>query len=735
MDATGARSNQEDMHMFSNHRSFAWTNFARRMVLGAVMFALSSIGRADAVPTPSLMPLPAEWSCFPGRLPVAAGFTVAVTGHDDARLKAAVDGLLKRWEERTGLVLARGPAATATLLIECGGPAPEIPQLGEDESYLLAVDASRARLRAATVTGVLRGLATLQQLLQGGAEGWQLPVIQIRDRPRFAWRGLLVDVSRHWMPIEVILRELDGMALVKLNVLHLHLTDDQGFRVESRRFPRLQESGSDGHYYTQDQIRAIVAYAAARGIRVVPEFDMPGHATSWLVGYPDLAAAPGPYEIERHWGVFDPVMDPTNEALYPLLDGFLGEMAGLFPDAYMHIGGDEVNGKQWNSNVRIQQFIREHGLKDNAGLHAWFNRRVLAIVAKHGRKAIGWDEILDPSLPTDAMIQSWRGPESLAQAARLGHAGILSNGYYIDLSQPAADHYRVDPLPANTPVASADQSRVLGGEGTMWAEWVTPETIDSRIWPRMAAIAERLWSPQSVTDVDDMYRRLAIVSGRLEEAGLQHESNLDPMLHRFAGGSATPNELGALRTFIGLVEPVKGYHRGEYQPDITQASLLDGLADCARPDSSVARNFSRSVDHFLFDAGERNPAVAAELARQLAVWRTTAHDLVRNLAPHSPRVQEIVPLLQGLDETCRVGEEALHAIADCQPCPDDWRREKLAALARAGQPQAAVEIMAVAPLRRLVCAAAAEAQRATLTPEAWRTVVEHAAAAASDAGS
>jgi hexosaminidase len=713
--------------MFPHYCSFAWTKHARRVVLGAVMFALSSIGRAAAVPTPPLMPLPADWSCLPGRLAVTKTFTISVSGFDDARLQAAVDGFLQRWRARTGLDLKRGPAATAALLIECDGPAPEIPQLGEDESYLLSVDVSLARLRAPTDTGVLRGLATLQQLLQGGAKGWQLPVIQIRDRPRFAWRGLLIDVSRHWMPVEVILRELDGMALVKLNVLHLHLTDDQGFRVESKRFPRLQEAGSDGHYYTQDQIRAIVAYAAARGIRVVPEFDMPGHTTSWLVGYPDLASAPGPYAIERHWGVFDPVMDPTNEALYPLLDGFLGEMAGLFPDAYLHIGGDEVNGKQWNGNVRIQQFIREHGLKDNAGLHAWFNRRLLAIVARHGRKAIGWDEILDPSLPTDAMIQSWRGPESLAQAARLGHAGILSNGYYIDLIQPAADHYRVDPLPANTPVASADQSRVLGGEGTMWAEWVTPETIDSRIWPRMAAIAERLWSSRTVTNVDDMYRRLAIVSRRLEEAGLQHEAYLDPMLHRFAGGSATPDELGALRTFVGLVEPVKGYHRGEYQPDITQASPLDGLADCASPDSPIARNFSRGVDHFLFDAGERNPAVAKELAQNLADWHKAAQDLVQNLAPHSPRVQEIEPLLQSLAEICRVGEEALHAIASRQPCSDDWRREKLAVLARAGQPQAAVEIVVVAPVRRLVCAAAAEAQRSTLTPQAWRTAVEQAA--------
>jgi hexosaminidase len=409
-------------------------------------------------------------------------------------------------------------------------------------------------------------------------------------------------------------------------------------------------------------------------------------------------------------------------------------MTGLFPDPYLHIGGDEVNGVQWSNNARIQQFIREHGLKDNGGLQAYFSRRVLAIVAKHGRKMVGWDEILTPGLPTDAVIHSWRGPESLARAAQQGYAGILSNGYYIDLIHPAAEHYRVDPLPADTPLTSAEQRRVLGGEGTMWAEWVTSETVDSRIWPRMAAIAERLWSPQSLTAIDDMYRRLAIVSRRLDEAGMQHEAYLDPMLHRFAGDNATPAEIQALRTVVDVVEPVKGYHRGDFQPDTTQASPLTGLADCARPDSPVARDFTRRIDQFLFGPGEHDPATAAALAQQLAAWHTAAQDLVQNLTPRSPRVREIAPLLLGLAETCGVGEEALQAVADCRPCSADWRRDKLAVLARAGQPRAAVELMVVAPLRRLVCAAAAGAQRAALTPEAWRQMVEQAAAVPSDKG-
>ncbi len=199
--------------------------------------------------------------------------------------------------------------------------------------------------------GVLRGLETFRQLVVSTPQGPELPVVDIEDHPRFPWRGLHLDVSRHWMPIEVVKRNLDGMAAVKLNVFHWHLSDDQGFRVESKRFPKLQQLGSDGLFYTQEQVREVIAYAQDRGIRVVPEFDMPGHTTSWLVGYPQLASAPGPYQIERNWGVFDPTLDPTRESTYQFLDAFIGEMAALFPDPFFHIGGDEVTGQQWKTSA------------------------------------------------------------------------------------------------------------------------------------------------------------------------------------------------------------------------------------------------------------------------------------------------------------------------------------------------------------------------------------------------
>src|ERR1700677_250162 len=216
------------------------------------------------------------------------------------------------------------------------------------------------------------------------------------------------------MPVDVIERTLDGMAAVKLNVFHWHLSEDQGFRMESRAFPKLTELGSDGLFYTQEQAREIIAYARERGIRVVPEFDMPGHSTAWFVGYPELASGPGPYQIERKWGVMDPAMDPTNEKTYKFLDEFIGEMTKVFPDHFFHIGGDEVNGKQWDANPKVQEFMRAHKLKSDQELQQYFTLQVQKIVSKRRKLMVGWDEILSPGMPEDIVIQSWRGQDSLA---------------------------------------------------------------------------------------------------------------------------------------------------------------------------------------------------------------------------------------------------------------------------------------------------------------------------------
>jgi len=265
--------------------------------------------------------------------------------------------------------------------------------------------------------------------------------VEINDEPRFVWRGLMMDVARHFMPMDVVKRNIDAMALVKLNVFHWHLSDDQGFRVETKTLPELYQKASDGLYYTQSDVKEIVKYANDRGIRVVPEFDVPGHGTAFLTAFPDLGSKKDmEYSIERNSGIFDPTLDPTNEKTYEFLDALFKEVAPLFNDVYFHIGGDENEGKHWDENVDIQQFMKENELTDNHELQTYFNIRLEKILAKYGKSLMGWEEIMTANMPKTALIHSWRGVnegmqpgESLVKAVKNGYQTILSNGYYIDL--------------------------------------------------------------------------------------------------------------------------------------------------------------------------------------------------------------------------------------------------------------------------------------------------------------
>jgi hexosaminidase len=612
-------------------------------------------------------------------------------------------------------------ATTATLLIETQGPGKAVPSVDEDESYTLEVSDKQAVLRAPTVVGALRGLETFLQLLASDREGYFIPAVRIQDQPRFRWRGLLIDVGRHYEPMEVLKRNLDAMAAVKLNVLHWHLTEDQGFRIESKIFPKLHLMGSDGLYYTQEQAREIIAYARERGIRVVPEFDIPGHATSWLVGHPELGSAPGPYQIERKAGIFEPALDPTRDEIYTFLDKFFGEMAALFPDAYMHIGGDENEGKQWDRNPQIQAFMKKQGIKDHHGLQSYFNQRLLPILKKHGKRMMGWDEIFQPDLPKDVVIHSWRGPAALAEAARKGYDGILSNGYYIDLIFPTSQHYVVDPLPADSNLTPAQAAHILGGEATMWGEWVSPETIDSRIWPRTAAIAERLWSPRTVNNIEDMYRRLAVVSIQLEELGLTHEKNQAMMLRRLARGKDT----ASLQTLASVVEPVKEYRRYDQRPQ-TMLSPLTGLVDAARPDSEAARRFASLVDGLLSDA-PRFEASSQEIQNTLTEWRSVGPEL-QAIIDGSPALHEARPLAVDLSEMGTAGLEALSFLKKGIAPTVEWRDSRLAMLERAAQPKAALEFPIIPSLKELVIAAYELPQLKATTQSEWRKRVKELAA-------
>jgi hexosaminidase len=638
------------------------------LVLGA-----AAIGRAA---TPALMPLPTAFQLAPGSLPVNGDFSVAA-GLSDARLDAAINRLVARLSRQTGIPMTGARpsgGARAALTVECAAAGSPYPVVGEDESYTLDVAPAGARLRVATVDGALRGLETFAQLVAPGPNGFAAAGIHVEDRPRFPWRGLMLDAARHWMPVEVVERNLDAMAAVKLNVFHWHLSDDQGFRVESLKYPRLQQYGSDGLFYTQAQVRRVIDYARDRGIRVVPEFDIPGHTSAWFAGYPELASAPGPYSIERGFGVFDPAMDPSREETYAFLDGFLGEMAALFPDPYFHIGGDEVNGRQWKQSAAIQAFARQHGFRTSEEIQTYFSQRVQKILEKHGKTMVGWDEILNPELPKGSVIQSWRGQKSLADAAQKGYSGILSWGYYLDHLRPAAFHYAVDPLAGPAAQLDAAQAvRILGGEACMWAELADAETVDSRIWPRAAVVAERLWSAREVTDVASLYDRMERVSRWLEWTGVRHRAGYQPMLDRLAGNQ--PAE--PLRVLADAVE-ARGLGQGRSSKPLTTRTPFNRLVDAARPESESVRALEAAAGRVV--AGR--PAAADDLALlrgQFARWAANDARFTR-LAEGNALLEETRPLSAGLAALGTAGLRALELLQSGEAPPAAWLAAETARL-------------------------------------------------------
>ena len=652
-----------------------------------------------------LMPWPANIKTSQSPpLVIRTSFSVAIS-NSDPLLRRAVELFLNDLRRHTGSLPLDFTIENAgtQLKVNSDHASKPVQELAEDESYTLEVASSGAQLNAATTLGVMRGLQTFLQLVEMTPQGFAVPAVVIEDKPRFPWRGLMIDVGRHFMPVEVIERNLDGMAAVKMNVFHWHLSENQGFRVESKRFPKLQEMGSDGLYYTQEQVREVIAYAHDRGIRVIPEFDMPGHSTAWFVGYPDLASAPGPYAIERKWGVFDPAMDPTRESTYKFLDVFIGEMAKLFPDQFFHIGGDEVNGKQWDANPKIQEFMHAHGLKNNADLQAYFNTRIQKIVAKHGKTMEGWDEILRPDLPKTIVIQSWRGQQSLADAARQGYRGLLSSGYYLDLMGSAESHYAVDPFADGAAnLSDEEKQKILGGEACMWAEYVSPENIDSRIWPRTVAVAERLWSPQNVTDVNSMYARMDYAGKWLDAYGLTHHTNYVPMLQRMTNGGDT----AALKNLADVVEPVKGYAREQLaKTEPTSLTPLNRVIDAARPESARARQFDQLVNEFL--AGKIKPGMEIQLRATLNKWKDNELEMTP-AAQSSELVQEVVPLSHDLSALAAAGLQALDYLDRGERAPDAWKAQQIALAQSAIQPRAQLLLMVASPIQKLIQASAGE---------------------------
>ena len=659
------------------------------------------LGHANAQAQPgfvnTLMPQPAKLEVRTGAMLWTEGFTVSTAHFRDARLSGAIQRLLLQLQQMTGTRIAGevGTAPGAALVIDVQGPGKLIQSTDENESYSLSVNPSGARIQAATVVGAMLGMQTFLQLLQTAPGGYSFPAVQIDDAPRFPWRGLMVDCGRHFEPVEVIKRTLDGMAAVKLNVFHWHLSEDQGFRIESLLYPKLTGKGSDGLFYTQNQAREVVAYARERGIRVVPEFDMPGHSRSWFVGYPELASGPGPYSLRREFGIDPAAMDPSRESTFTFLDGFVGEMAGIFPDPYMHVGGDESDGSQWKANASIQAFMKAHSLANAEALQGYFNGRMLKIFQKHQKRMVGWDEVLTPTLPKAVVIQSWRGAESLTLAAQQGYQGVLSQPYYLDAMKSAEEYYLADPLPSNSILTVEQRKIILGGEICMWAEHLNERSIDSRIWPRSAAIAERFWSAEEVKDSDDMYRRLAAESIRLEALGLTHLSHQGGALRQLAGSE----NVDALRILASVLQPV-GFGERYKQQHTDQLTPLDNLVDAIRPDPPSRSDIQRWTLAFLTAPATSQPArTSLEQAFQRLAAATPSIDV--QMAT-TPLLAKAAPLAQQLGPLASAGLEALNYISKNQKAPVGWRERQLKVIAAANQPETLVRFTFLSPLTELV---------------------------------
>ena len=650
--------------------------------------------------TLNLMPVPKSMELSDGKLYIDRDFKIEIkSNHGDALYNYATR-VLRRLDNRTGLcfyqdVLQPEEKVDKPTLIINTEKSGQV-KLYEDESYNLEISNHEILIDAITDIGAMRGLETFLQLLDADEKGYFFPTCKIVDEPRFPWRGLMIDVSRHFQPVGVIKRNLDGMAAMKMNVLHLHLCDDQGWRIESKVFPKLHLEASDGLYFTQEQIKDIIRYARERGIRVIPEFDVPAHGTSFITAYPELGSSSKEVTLERGWGVKNPVLNPANDFTYDFLDKLFEEMTMLFPDPYFHIGGDENNGKDWSANDDIQKFMKEKSIKDNHQLQTYFNKQVLKILTKYNKKMIGWDEILQPDLPKESVIHSWRGNKYLVRAARNGYQTILSKGYYIDLVKPTTDHYLIDPVPADSNLTEDEAKFILGGEATMWAEFTNPPVIDSRIWPRTAAIAERFWSPADVKDIDDMYRRLETVSYRLEEHGLTHIKNYDMLLRNLTNNQ----DIEPLRTLVDVVEMLKIYQRhrhfdGKYQSH----TPLTRVVDAARPDQKQPREFKKLINKYI-ESGYAEE-YEQQIRAQLIVWKCNEPQ-IEALAKKSPILNEILPMSKKLTSVSEIGIQTLEYIKTEKKPSIFWKNSVMKSLEKSKEQVAGTELMVVEPIEKLV---------------------------------
>ncbi len=543
------------------------------LVLCVVLTAAACESEPDM---PGLIPLPESVIPGEGEFRLSSETSIRVSDPGDRELGRLAEYLAEPLRTAAGLpLLVGGPGDTSAgairLTLDSNAAVrdslPDTP-LARRESYELSSTPTGIEIRSASHAGLFYGIQTLRQLLPPAATtgagtesgtSWVIPALEIRDNPRFAYRGLHLDVGRHYFAPEFIKRYIDLLASYKLNVFHWHLTEDQGWRLEIERYPRLTEVGSirretmlernfdpyvgdgipHGGFYSRDEVRDIVAYAAERYVTVIPEIELPGHSVAALAAYPELACTEGPFEVATVWGVTDDIYCP-HERTFEFLEGVLSEVMEMFPSPYIHIGGDEAPKRRWEESAEAQELMRREGLADEHELQSWFIRRIERFLLAHDRRIIGWDEILEGGLAPEATVMSWRGTAGGIEAARQGHDVIMTptSHMYFDYYQsedssgeplaiggylPLEKVYSFEPVPPE--LTETEARHVLGAQGNLWTEYIaTPDHAEYMAYPRALALAEVAWSPKASRDWAGFRNRLPAQLARLEALGVNFRS-------------------------------------------------------------------------------------------------------------------------------------------------------------------------------------------------------------------
>lgn len=506
----------------------------------------------------AIVPAPAEIKSLEGRFRLGPATTIHLA---DASLEPVATREVHRLRASTGLELPVTTNDSADIVISLDASLPS-------EGYRLAVSPDAVRIQAADAAALFFAFQSIRQLLPPEVEGerprpdvdWSLPAVEVVDYPRFAYRGLMLDVSRHFFSVEFVKRFVDLMSRYKFNRFHWHLTDDHGWRIELPAYPRLTEVGAwrretmlgndlktfggdgipHGGFYTQQEIREVVDYAAERFVTVIPEIEMPGHSTAALTAYPEYGCHPGPYEVPVSWGIKKDIYSPS-DATFRFLEDVLAEVMQLFPSEYIHIGADEVPKDQWKASSLAQEVMAREGLADENELQSWFIRRIEAFLNACGRRLIGWDEILEGGLAPYATVMSWRGMSGGVEAAKQGHDVIMTPRDYVyfdycqgdPADEPMAGRfghpipldavYGFEPIPDE--LTEREAQHILGAQGNVWTEFIsTPEHVEYMTYPRALALSEVAWSPKGRRSRGGFHRRLHANIEHLDALGVNYRA-------------------------------------------------------------------------------------------------------------------------------------------------------------------------------------------------------------------